>query len=90
MNKNDDEFKALIRECLALDPYDIVKAGLDNFDAYAYFKWPTELEGRLVEMLCHGGSANGAWDEFLEEYLENLSRGGVKWAKAEALMRFGQ
>ena len=59
---------------VALDPYDIVKCGLDCFAPYAYFDLPASV-GDHVEKLTEDEQEE--FSEFLDEYLHALQGYGT-------------
>lgn len=50
-----------------LDPYDIVRAGLDSFTPYAYLDLPPDMDSDHLS-----DDEQEEWEEFKEQYLTKL------------------
>ena len=69
-----------ITECkiklLQLDPYEIVRTGLDCFSPYVYLELPDSINDSVNQF---SDFDQEQWSEFVDEYISNLqSRGSVE------------
>ncbi len=62
--------KELMNKTLALNPYSIVKCGLDGFEPYAYLVLPDEMDADVRHMPYDDLLL---WDAFCAEYVRELA-----------------
>ena len=67
------ELMQLMIWLLESDPYEIVKAGLDSFDAYVYVDKSPEMRELYSKQ---PSECQEEYDDFEDEYLESLRNGG--------------